>query len=76
MLEKVKEALASQLEIDVAEISDDTDILDDLGADSLDVVELLTSLEDEYGFVITDDSVHELRTVAEIAAYIESMLQK
>ena len=75
MLEKVKEALADQLEIDIDTISDDTDVIEDLGADSLDLVELLTTLEDEYGFVITDDSVHDLRKVSEIAAYIESMMK-
>ena len=68
---KVRSFLASQLEIDPESINEDTDIIDDLGADSLDVVELIMALEEEYGIVITDESIHEMKTAGDIAAFIE-----
>jgi len=74
MFEKVRDMLADQLEIDADEIMPDTDIIDDLGADSLDIVELLTALEDELGIIITDEAAHDLRTVGEVAAFVERML--
>ena len=71
MLQKIKELLAKQLRIDAADIADNADIIADLGADSLDIVELLMVLEDELGIVIPDDDVAELKTVSDIAEYIE-----
>lgn len=71
MLQKIKELLAKQLRIDVTDIADNADIIADLGADSLDIVELLMVLEDELGIVIPDDDVAELKTVSDIAEYIE-----
>lgn len=71
MLQKIKELLAKQLRIDAADIADDAEIIADLGADSLDIVELLMVLEDELGIVIPDDDVAELKTVSDIAEYIE-----
>lgn len=71
MLQKIKELLAKQLRIDVADIADNADIIADLGADSLDIVELLMVLEDELGISIPDDDVAELKTVSDIADYIE-----
>ena len=73
-LEKIIELLASQLEIDRALISPDTDIIEDLGADSLDIVELITAIEDEYNLVITDERATEIRTVRDLASYIEKYL--
>ena len=72
--EKVRDLLASQLEISSDLIREDTDILEDLGADSLDLVELLTSLEDEFGVVITDERANELRTVGQVVEFIETLL--
>ncbi len=71
MLQKIKELLAKQLRIDISEIADNADIIADLGADSLDIVELLMVLEDELGISIPDDDVAELKTVSDIADYIE-----
>lgn len=56
VFEKLRALLARQLEISEDKITMDTHIVDDLGADSLDVVELIMSLEDEYGIVITDEA--------------------
>lgn len=74
VFEKVRELLAEQLEIAEDEISMDTHIVDDLGADSLDVVELITSLEEEYGIVITDEAIRELYTVREVVEFIEKLV--
>lgn len=74
VFEKVRQFLSDQLEISPEQISMDTNILDDLGADSLDVVELITSLEEEYGIVITDEAIRELYTVREVVEFIEKLI--
>lgn len=71
MIEKIKEVLAEQLGIDAKTISDDANILEDLGADSLDIIEMLMTLEDEYGVTIPDDKINQVKTVSEIAKLIE-----
>ena len=72
MIEKVKDLLAKQLRLDVNTIEDDANILDDLGADSLEVVEMLMTLESEFGIIVPDEDVMELKTVRAVAEYIES----
>ena len=74
VFEKIKEALAAQFEIDPSKITKETDIMNDLGADSLDLVELVMSLEEEYNISVLDDSIYEYKTVGEIAEYIETLL--
>ena len=76
VFEKLCELLSDQLEIDKEKITMDTHIVDDLGADSLDVVELLMSLEDEYDVTITDDAVRELYTVREVVEFVEKLLDE
>jgi acyl carrier protein len=76
VIDKVRELLASQLEMDVEKIEKDTDIVNDLGADSLDIVEMIMMLEEEFGIVITDESIYGYKTVGEIAAFIEAELEK
>lgn len=71
MIEKVKEVIAKQLRIDVSEISDDAAVVEDLGADSLDIVEMLMTLEDEMNIIIPDDATG-LKTVKDIATFIEN----
>ena len=73
---KIVEALAEQLEVDPNTITRDTDVISDLGADSLDLVELIMTLEDEYGVSVVDEVVYEYRTVGEIADFIESLINK
>ncbi|MCL2365604.1 MAG: acyl carrier protein [Oscillospiraceae bacterium] len=75
IFEKIREALATQFEIDPETITPETDVMNDLGADSLDLVELIMTLEDEYGVSVTDESVYEHKTVGEIANFIESLLE-
>ena len=74
VFEKIRESLASQFEMDSAKITRETDIMNDLGADSLDLVELIMALEEEYGITVTDDSIYEHKTVGDIADYIESLI--
>ena len=71
IIEKVKELLAEQLGIDTKTINDDSNILEDLGADSLDIIEMLMTLEDEYGVTIPDDQINQVKTVKQVAELIE-----
>ena len=75
MLEKVQAMLAEALNIPIEKITPDAKIVKDLGADSLDLIELLTQLEDDYGIVIPDDEVEGLVTVADVAAEIEKLFK-
>ena len=68
---KVIALLASQLSKDVAKIKMSDRIIEDLGADSLDIVTMLMNLEDAYGITIPDDDAMELKTVAELVKYLE-----
>lgn len=72
--EKLCELLSRQLDISVDDITPDTHIIDDLGADSLDIVELIATLEDEFNLIITDERVRELYTVKEVVDFIENCL--
>lgn len=74
--DKVRELLASQFETDIDKISEATDIPGDLGADSLDLVEMIMMLEEEFGIVITDESIYNYKTVGEITKFIEETLEK
>lgn len=71
MKEELKALIAQQLNVDPDLIHDDTDIVEDLGADSLDIVELLMAFEDQYGIVIPDEDVLKLKIVEDAVAYIE-----
>ena len=73
MFEKVKSVLAQQFELDPENITMDTNLIDDLGADSLDVVELIMSLEDEFGLSISDEDAAQLLTVGKIVDYLEKL---
>lgn len=72
VLDKVKALLATQFDVDADTITPDTDIVDDLGADSLDLVDMLMSLEDEFNIgEVPDDMVEKIRTVGQLVSYIE-----
>ena len=72
VFDKVAEILAEQLDADKEDITADTRIAEDLNADSLDVVELLMTIEDKYGITVPDDEVQNLRTIALMSEYIEN----
>ena len=74
--EKLCAFLSEQLGIDPSDIRPESRVIDDLGADSLDVVEMLTEMESEYNIMITDERVRELTTVGEIAAFLEELIKK
>ena len=71
IFENVKKALAKQFEMDPESITMDTNLIDDIGADSLDVVELVMELEDTFGISISDEDAAELYTVCRIVDYLE-----
>ncbi len=73
MFEKVREMLAKQLNLSPDKITMESDVVKDLGADSLDVVELLISLEDNYGVSIPEDDIVNVKTVKDIVEMIEKL---
>ena len=75
VFEKLQEIFADQFAIDADTITETTDIVSDLGAESLDVVELLMSLEDEYGVTIEDEKVAELKTVGDVVRCVEGLIE-
>jgi acyl carrier protein len=71
---RIREIVAGQLGVDADQIVPEASILDDLGADSLDVVELVMALEEEFAIEVPDDDVDAIRTVADVESYIASRL--
>ena len=70
-LDKVKQLIAEHLNKPVEEITEDKEIVKDLGADSLDNVEMLMSLEDEFGVTVSDEDAVNIKTVGDIVKTIE-----
>ena len=73
MFEEVAETLAQQLGISKSKITENSEIVKDLGADSLDVVELLMTLEDKTGKTIPEDKVTDLKTVGDVVKMLETL---
>ena len=71
IFEKLKDIIAEQVSVEADEVNLDANIQDDLGADSLDVVDLITTIEDEFDISIPDEAVEEIKTVGDIVNYIE-----
>lgn len=69
---EVAEILVDQLDVEKDKVTMEASIIDDLGADSLDVVDLIMSLEEEFGIEIPDDQVENMKTVGDIVKYIEA----
>ena len=70
--EKVKHIIVEQLGVDEEEVKAEASFVDDLGADSLDAVELVMALEEEFGLEISDEDAEKLTTVAQATQYIQS----
>jgi acyl carrier protein len=68
--ERIRGLVAEQLGVDVSELSPDAYILDDLGADSLDVVEMVMAIEEEFDIEISDEDAEAIRTVGDVEAYV------
>lgn len=69
-IDKVKEIISEQLAIDASTITENSKVIADLGADSLDIVELIMALEDEFGVSVDEDKVQDLVTVGDIVRLI------
>lgn len=72
IFQKVKEMIAKQLNVAPDKIALESDFMNDLKADSLDVVDLIISFEEEFGLMIDDDAVVNIKTVGDVVSYIES----
>ena len=73
MFEEVAKLLSEQLNIDVSKITEDSEIVKDLGADSLDVVAMLMTLEDKTGKTIPEEKVTDLKTVGDVVKMLEEL---
>lgn len=71
MLDKIKEIIAEQLGIEADTIDEKTNIMEDLGADSLDIVEMLMAIEESFSITVPDEAIPGLKTVGDIFAYVE-----
>lgn len=72
ILDTLKKLLEEQLDVDPATVSESTNIFDDLGADSLDMVELMMSVEEEFNITINDSDAQSFKTIGDVIAYIEA----
>ncbi len=72
MLEKMKQYISEQLNIDESEITEETSFKDDLGADSLDLYELVMNLEDEYSIEMPAEELEHLVTVGDVISYLKA----
>ena len=72
VFEKVKSILSEQFDVEEDNITMETSIVNDLGADSLDVVDLLMNIDDEFGVEVPDEDVEKVKTVEDLVAYIEA----
>ena len=72
MFEKVKDILAKQLKVDKDKITPESRIKEDLGADSIDILQLLLTIEEENGIIIIDEKLATFACVADIVAYLET----
>jgi acyl carrier protein len=69
---RIQSIVAEQLGVEMAEVTKDASILDDLGADSLDVVELVMTLEDAFDIEVPDEAVEEMRTIGDVQRFVEA----
>jgi len=74
--ERVKEIIVNQLDVNPDQVTPDAKFIEDLGADSLDTVELVMELEDKFGNEIPDDEAEKLQTVGDVIKYIEENQRK
>ena len=71
IFEQVKKILCDQLDLEEEQVNEDSEVIDDLGADSLDIVDLVMTLEEEFDTEIPDEDIENLKTVGDIVKYME-----
>ena len=71
VLERIREIICDKLDLEEDKVTMDSDIMEDFEADSLDVVDLVMSIEDEFGLEVPDDQIENFRTVGDVVRYIE-----
>ncbi len=71
--ERIKEIIAEKLDINIEQVTDEAKFIDDLGADSLDVVELIMTLEDMFEIEITDEQAEKIQTVRQAIDFLKSL---
>ena len=76
ILEEIKEIISKELEIDLKNITDDSNLIDDLGADNLDIIELIMDMEDYFGITVLDEDIEDLITVNDIYKIVKKYLKK
>ena len=74
ILEKIIDILCDQLDLDREQVTEDSEIIDDLGADSLDIVDLVMTLEEEFDTEITDEMIEGMKTVGDVVKFVEEHL--
>lgn len=74
VFEKLREILADELELSEDEITMESDLVEDLGADSMAVVDLIMSIEDEFGVEVPDEDVEKVKTIGDTVRYIEAKI--
>ena len=71
VFERIREIICDQLDLEEDKVTMDSDIMEDFEADSLDVVDLVMSIEDEFGLEVPDDQIENFRPVGDVVRYIE-----
>ena len=71
VFERIREIICDQLDLEEDKVTMDSDFMEDFEADSLDVVDLVMSIEDEFGLEVPDDQIENFRTVGDVVRYIE-----
>ncbi len=74
IFDKIKEIISEELDIDIDKITKDSSLIEDFDADSLDVVDIVMSIEDEFGVEIPDDAAEQFKTVGDVAKFVEENL--
>ncbi|MCI8421242.1 MAG: acyl carrier protein [Clostridia bacterium] len=74
VLEKLSKIIADQLSMEQSKITNDTSLREDLQADSLDIVEIIMSIEEEFGIQVDDDDALAFKTVGDVVKYIEKLM--
>ena len=76
VFEKLKEILAEQLDVDADSITKDSMLIEDLGADSLDAIDIVMSVEDEFKIEVPDEIIEKIETVGDMLNYIENNIKR